>query len=388
MKITFFSFMIAVFWSSILTVIIYFCRKKHMIDRSFGVSSLSLLYLFCIVRMLFPIDFTFTRGIPLEGIISDFYKAVYLEKIVLGPIRISALSIGIGIWFTVSAGLLMHFYYQYYRALKEVGGYNKWADKQCKPIFLKVQEHYSRKLRIDILRSGDINIPMGVGIWKRRIILPEEDYTDTELYYILLHEYTHFQNRDVLVKMLVYIFSCVFWWNPVIYLLRKDLDRTLEIKCDLHVTQNLTNEHKADYLTVIVSTLKRVNHKKMKNALHGTVALAENTIKNEMLERFQMVSANHGIRNKSRRFTVGWIGVFMTVLVLSYSFVIQPKYEAPVNEIEQGTGKYEITSESTYILENADGTYTLVMPDKTNIQISMEQAIGMKEHGFEIKRRK
>ena len=48
------------------------------------------------------------------------------------------------------------------------------------------------------------------------------------------------------------------WWNPLVYLLRRDLPQILEIRCDMAVTKDYTVSQKAEYLQTIVNSLKRM----------------------------------------------------------------------------------------------------------------------------------
>ena len=96
-------------------------------------------------------------------------------------------------------------------------------------------------------------------MFRKKILLPRIDYSEEELLYILLHEYIHFANRDIFVKLLVSLFCMIFWWDPVAHLLKQDLEQTLEIKCDLSVAKCLNMEERACYLRTIISTLKHSN---------------------------------------------------------------------------------------------------------------------------------
>jgi len=241
---------------------------------------------------------------------------------------------------------------------------------------------------VEIFCSNRVGIPMGIGIFKKRIILPDEDYTDMELYYILLHEYTHFLNRDLIIKMLVHMFCYIFWWNPIVYLLRKDLEQTLEIKCDLYATEDMSNRSKADYLTTIVSSLKRIEEKKLPEALHGTVALAKGSNDLEMVERFRMISKTHTLRRHNKVFTTAWFGIFAIMLVFSYSFVIQPSYSPPIEEIVTNPKVYdiEITPDNSYIIERKDGTYVLVNSNGETLEITEKYALLMESQGMKIRK--
>lgn len=36
-----------------------------------------------------------------------------------------------------------------------------------------------------------VRIPCCMGVFKKRILIPEKSFSDTELYYIIFHEYIH-----------------------------------------------------------------------------------------------------------------------------------------------------------------------------------------------------
>ncbi len=68
MQITFFSLFMSVIWSSVLAVFNYLCRKKHFFIRQLGITNILFLYLFSVIRMIVPYEFSFTRVIPPQGV--------------------------------------------------------------------------------------------------------------------------------------------------------------------------------------------------------------------------------------------------------------------------------------------------------------------------------
>jgi len=341
--------------------------------------------------MLFPIDFVFSKGIIARGEIgffSDFYDTIYFRKFYEGIFSISILEVLGIVWVAVSVILIIHFWFRYYCVMKEIDTYEKLEDGQYRSRFYEISNNKKGRFQVEILRSSKIRIPMGIGIFKKRIILPDEHYADMELYYILLHEYTHFLNRDLIIKMLIHMFCYIFWWNPIVYLLRKDLDQTLEIKCDLHATEKMENCRKADYLTTIVATLRRVNGKKNPKILSGTATLVKSSNELDIIERFRMVSEKHIPWGQNKVFTTMWIGIFIIILVLSYSFVIQPSYDPLIREIETEPGVYEveITPENYYIIECANGIYVLCQLNGKMDEIEEEFALLLETEGIEIRK--
>jgi len=382
MQVTLFSFFISVVWSSILIVIIYLFRKMRFLICQFGVMSLVLLYLFCAIRMAVPLDFTFTKGISLEGMFSGIYERVVIEKI--GMTDISVLSILFYLWIAGSSVLLVRFMYKYHIVMKEISTYPIRQDEQCQRVFAEVVSDSKKQRKINIRYSGKVNTPRGLGIFDRSIVLPDEAYADKELYCILKHEYTHFLNSDLLVKMLIHIFCCIFWWNPIVYFLEKDVSQSLEIKCDLCVTEQMDNREKADYLATILSILKKADTAGRTMVLYSTAQLVSKDHETEIVERFRIVSGNHSLRRGSKILPAIGIAAFFVVFLFSYSFVLQPCYEAPVEEIEAEPDAKELRPDNTYILKGKDGIYTIVLPSGTRQDIDEKSATEMEKQGINI----
>lgn len=350
MQITFFSLFMSIIWSSILAVFNYFCRKKHFFIRQLGITNILFLYLFSVIRMIVPYEFSFTRVIPPQGILEELCQDVYITN--QETTQLSPLSVLAAIWVIVSAILLVRFVFQYTKAMKHFSTCRIRTDEQCKRVFNRVLNVSRAQLKIDIRSSANISIPMGVGIFRKSILLPEEEYSDSELYYILRHEYTHFQNKDLVIKILIHIYSCIFWWNPVIYLLKRDLAQILEIKCDLNVTENMANQNKAQYLATIVTMLKNAGANSQEKTFYGTTALVSKDYDSEIVERFRLVSASYGSNKNNILFTCSWFLIFCMFIFLSYSFVIRPDNQPFANELET-----ETTTGNTYSIECVDGTY-------------------------------
>ena len=94
-------------------------------------------------------------------------------------------------------------------------------DEQTNALLKQVQQQTRRIIKVQGYTAASVESAFGIGVIHKRIILPDKDYTEAELHYVLLHEYTHFLNHDTIVKQLVTLFCIIFWWNPVVYLLQK-----------------------------------------------------------------------------------------------------------------------------------------------------------------------
>ena len=166
-------------------------------------------------------------------------------------------------------------------------------------------------------------------------------------------------------------------------LLEKGLSQTLEIKCDLDVTDGMENSEKARYLSAIVSTLKNADKRRGRKTFYGTAALVSSDCQLETIERFQLVSGDYGGK-KNIALIVSWYLALIMLLVVSYSFVIQPEYFPPEEEIETDSGTHEVTTDNTYLIEHADGTYSAILPSGREQKIKEEMALRMIADGYEV----
>ena len=179
-------------------------------------------------------------------------------------------------------------------------------------------------------------------------------------------------------------FCCIFWWNPILYLLVKDLDQSLEIKCDLCITEKLSSIETSEYLQTIVATLKAAGERKRRIGFNGTVALGKGK-RNELLERFEYVLKNQKSKDQGRKAIVVWIVAVCAVWFASYAVVPLPSYEAPIEEIITEPGTVEMTPENTYVIYE-NGIYKIFVNGKLDGTCKKKYADLLEKSGFEIVR--
>lgn len=80
--------------------------------------------------------------------------------------------------------------------------------------------------------------------------------------------------------------------------------------------------------------------------------------------------------------------IMIAVFIFSYSFIIQPHYDAPKDEIASNHLITEFSSEDSYLVENSDGTYTLYYSDEPISEISPDSAKMMIDDGFTVRSQK
>lgn len=375
MQVTIFSFLSALLWSCLLIVAIYLLRHTRF-KQHFGVLSMVLLYLFCAVRLFLPLEFPHTL-IAADGVIyPHIYNLLTRERDMLAnkPLVL----ILCAAWLLGFCELLFRYIRQYRKAIYSVARYTTPWNERTNALLEQVRRQTGRKLRVQGCTARNIESAFGMGVLHKRIILPDRNYTESELRYVLLHEYTHFLNHDTLVKLLVTLFCMIFWWNPVVYLLQKDLEQTLEIKCDLSVARTLDEQERAAYLRTILSLMKQTGRKYhlpfMATALFQTDAQAE------IKERFVMVMTYSAQRHRHTASAM-LTGAFALLLIASYAVLPQPKFDAPSSE---KSGVIEFDSDTAYIQQNEAQEYWLYIQGESPIKLTKDEAEFYQQTGITI----
>ncbi|MDR2088920.1 MAG: M56 family metallopeptidase [Clostridiales Family XIII bacterium] len=95
--------------------------------------------------------------------------------------------------------------------------------------------------------------PMLIGLFRPAIILPDREYSDEQLRAVLLHELTHLRRKDILVKWLSVIACSLHWFNPLVWLARRELDRACELACDEAVIRKLDAAGRQSYGDTLIA---------------------------------------------------------------------------------------------------------------------------------------
>lgn len=118
-----------------------------------------------------------------------------------------------------------------------------------------------------------ISSPMLIGFFHPCIVLPCADIPKTNFEYIVLHELTHCKRRDMLYKWLVQITVCLHWFNPLVYLLSREITKACEFSCDEAVLAKTGYGGAQDYGKTLLDAMAAVG-KYREN--FGAVTLSEN----------------------------------------------------------------------------------------------------------------
>lgn len=257
------------------------------------------------------------------------------------------------LWVIGAIFLLTRFFLRYIGEKRRIDRLFKQKNQAIQDLLDMLRK--DKKIHIQVLCCPNLSTPCGIGLFRRQILLPSQEYTEEELFHILRHEQQHFQTHDLLVKWMIRVFQCLFWWNPLVYLLGKDLDQVLEIKCDLAVVKNYSKKETVAYMRIIKNQLKRAMEMQ-ETVPVGSASLIGNFAMSNVEERFSYIAASLKPTERKELPKPVFAVLFAALIMASYSFVLQSSYEAP--ELDENGEKIQYMQEDEIkLLHRKDGSY-------------------------------
>lgn len=375
MQVTIFSVWMAILWSSFLIVVFYLLRVKMVLLDLCSVPGVIVLYLFCLIRMMVPIEFSWTKVISAQWLYNKIYGAFYYKTAI--GIELYVWQMLLLVWLLGGVILMIRLAVRYRKAAKYFNSL-KLTDNV---LAINAAKKVTGGKKLDIVQTPAVRTPCCMGEFHKRVLIPEKPYSEEEMYYIIFHEYIHLQNNDFFIKMLVHILCAAYWWNPFVYLLKKDLNQSMEIRCDCMVTQGMDRQEKAGYLAVMLKEFKSSQGMIQERGQEGMIAEFLGDGSDKLIERFNLV-ADHQRHPVNRGKLSAWV-IAAGLLVLSYSFVLQTKYDVSKTAIEMDQDTYEVFNEKFYIYKKRDGSCVLRSLNE-DIPIGEESVKVLMQDGFKM----
>lgn len=372
MKITFFSIAMSIIWGSALMVLFTILRKRSRLIDICSVSGIIVLYIFCAVRMMVPVELPWVKVIPAETVFNALYLAIRKEVSVSG---VKVYHIVAAVWI---AGSIIKTVDLIIRYIKNKNQIDKLAENgKC----LEMSKYDARIPSVKIIQTQAVDTPLSFGLLDRIILVPDEGYSDDDRDLIVRHEYMHLINNDLAVQFLINMLCAIYWWNPFVYLLRLDLEQYFELRCDSNVTQGMSENQIADYLDVLLKVYKkkRRTSNRFGIGLLGTHKRREKDIK----ERFIMLSKGQHRRKR----TIGKIAAIVIAsvfMVISYSFIFQSNYDVPEDTYDTEGDTYEVNQSNSYLIKQQNGNYIWRTSDGFEKEIDEEFANILIKDGFVV----
>ena len=396
MYITLFSFLSALLWSSIMIIAVFIIRRKRLFHCHADMTMIVLLYVLCAFRLLVPIEFRCTSVIEDDTFYPRFYRFLTTETIIRSY-RIDILTVIAVIWILGSLILLAVYIFCEIRAEKHIKAVSTECDNNKYELLEEIKRITGKNIHAQLREAEHLDTPFGSGLFSKYIVIPQqieniedscaecgkvEDPYKNHLRYILLHEYTHFINHDIVLKLMINIYRIVFWWNPFVYLLKTDISQTLELKCDMAVSGMLDKKGRIEYLQTILSVIRGAGS--CDKRPDRSAAFSGFSPENEIKERFEAITGyDRNNYNKAKKIaTLTVTLIFAVAIVCSYMVVPQPAFNT-ADDAHDSIVTFDASD--AYILEKPDEQYLLCISSQEPVPLSAEQAQFYINTGMELR---
>jgi len=343
--ITEYSLAMAALWGTVILASGAFLTKSKWFIQRFGISGFLVVMLAGTARLLFPLEFPHTpvlRDTVLMPFLVSFLRGEVFPQIVVGityeQVIFFVWGMGTGLYLAILISSIIR------------------QQKQFSRMRFTESEQYNRVLHelpggdhCKILVSEEIASPVLVGLFHPYILMPDVTISDGQVQFVLQHELQHYLHGDLWKKILCFVLCAFFWWNPLTYMVQRKLDYILELNCDRRVVGDQSEEMRIEYAEATLCIIKQV--KERKKVPQYSVAFADETSSGQLAKRCELIL----YPPRASWLKPVLLPALVGLLVLSYTFVLQPYSPSPPDDY------IHVTSENSYLQENADGTYTLII---------------------------
>ncbi len=118
---------------------------------------------------------------------------------------------------------------------------------------------------IEVLQSDRVKVPVITGLFKSKLILPEtiSQWNEDRFGAVLYHELSHIKRNDILLQFLGQLTCTLYWFNPLTWIIERNLLLERERACDNVVLQlKVKPSEYAEYLMETSEELGTTHRKK------------------------------------------------------------------------------------------------------------------------------
>lgn len=129
-------------------------------------------------------------------------------------------------------------------------------DEYINNIYQNLLIELNIKKKIPLKYTDELQSPAGIGLFKSYVLLLDLPYDRDKIYWILKHELIHFKNKDILIKFLVEFIKSLYWFNPLVYIMRKQIATDCELCCDESVMNNCSIKERKLYGMTLLHSIE------------------------------------------------------------------------------------------------------------------------------------
>ena len=189
------------------------------------------------------------------------------------------------LWLAVAAGLMIRKITLYQSFVKYLrAGRIEVDDIGTLDRFSALSEQMGVRRAIDLYTNRLTASPLMLGFRKSAVVLPEIPVNSEEFRFICLHELTHYKRGDIWYKWILQIVLCLHWFNPLVHLMVREVNRLCELSCDEAVLRAINAGEHRQYGDTLLQSLRTPGTYR-----EGLAALTLNESARSLKERLESI---------------------------------------------------------------------------------------------------
>lgn len=333
-------FLVIAFLAIYLHIFLYRSKNKTILDIKFIFIAIAVIFL----RMCIPLNFSFTYTIYSTRLLPPITNPIYAN---IGETNLSYFDIFLIVTSTIAVGRLFLLIYRQVRFRRLINLYTLTSAENYPNICSAAERYFTNSIKIAVIPQSIS--PFITGIMRTTLVFPSicESYSRQELDYICAHEAIHDQNHDLHIKILLEILSCIHWWNPLIYWVKRKYALTLELVNDHQLLDMLSDFQVLEYSELLLKSTKDFSSQTPQEAISFVRNIPSDL--NVRISALLNYSTTTEIKQNA---SIGHKIMLFLVMIFCLFVVVDPSNRGtPIDEADC----FEMNPENAYFLVTPDG---------------------------------
>lgn len=163
----------------------------------------------------------------------------------------------IALWLLIAALIVGYGFYRQSRFRKET---LNWSNEPKNNTFAVKAARLAEELDMpkcpSIRVTARVFCPTVIALGEPILLLPHEQYTDTEFDIIIRHEFYHYLHGHIPYKVFLSVVNALHWFNPAVWMMREKAETDLEAACDDALLADASEKTRRQYSETILSVMQ------------------------------------------------------------------------------------------------------------------------------------
>ena len=216
---------------------------------------------------------------------------------------------------------------------------------------------FGRLRHVDLYIHDKLMSPIAYGFCIKKIVLPGkiiENYTTEDICLILRHESVHIIHHDSWKRLFLAIARAINWFNPILFLLEKQLNIALEIYCDQETLEDrFDRDARQQYSELLITMID----KRRRFAMAGSSMADKNFINK------RLAFLTHPPKRPDQ-FYIALLSTLLCVTVFLCLLIFTASASYAQNNIPSGYVDYGEPAQSVQRLPPDNSVYTVNLSEQ------------------------